>query len=567
MQRKILWSILIFVCILEIVVVIFCNKYISQFSHDEFSDFVAQKRTNPQKNEEVSLIAVGDISYSRGVERIVQSQKDINYPFQKIQDYLKTGDIVFGNLETPITAGRAIADMEMVFRSNPGTEKALHNAGFSIVSLSNNHTMNFGEKGIEDTFTYLNTAGITYVGAGKDKKEANQPIYMTRNGITFAFLTYGSPTLVPSSYEAGKNHAGIAFMNIENMKNAIKEAKKKADIVIVSMHAGTEYVQYSTNEQKQFAHGAIDAGADMVIGQHPHVVQTMEKYKGKYIFYNLGNFVFDQMWSQETREGLIIKVYFTKKGVTKISLLPVIIENYSQPRIANNAESKSILQRLDFPLDNDVIYSLDSSDNATKSTKAVVYDQKPMNNILIEKKAKADLNKNNVLETYTLQNGKLSVTEKGKLLWQSPSEWWVDNFVLADSNNDGTVDINLSVWKRGDFGSSKPFWIKQNDMSIKNHFFIFDLVNNNIKPIWQSSNLDAPNCEYTFADIDGDGKNDLLVIEGDYATKPVCNGQYVAVWKWNGWGFSNEWRSEKGNFSNLMIEQMNGKNNIVVDTF
>ena len=99
-----------------------------------------------------------------------------------------------------------------------------------------------------------------------------------------------------------------------------------------------------------------------------------------------------------------------------------------------------------------------------------------------------------------------------------------------------------------------------------NHFFILDFIDNAVKQIWGSSNLTEPNCEFKIADIDNDSKNELVVIEGDYLQKPECNGSFVAVWKWNGWGFSNEWRSDRGNYSNLEIERDDEKSYIVVDT-
>jgi poly-gamma-glutamate synthesis protein (capsule biosynthesis protein) len=171
------------------------------------------------------------------------------------------------------------------------------------------------------------------------------------------------------------------------------------------------------------------------------------------------------------------------------------------------------------------------------------------------------------MESYQLNQGHLTISSASTTIWQSPQEWWVDNFELADSNNDGMSDINLSVWKSGNFGPSKPFWIAENDLSIKNHFFVIDLVGKTTKPIWQSSNLTAPNCEFKIADIDKDGKNDLVVIEGDYADWPSCKGKNIALWKWNGWGFSNEWRSVSGTFSNLEIEDQDKKRTIAVDTF
>jgi len=576
MQKKITWLIVIFLSVLAIAfggssyyLHSSKNQGISESQKQdekEFLDFLSQKKKLPQASEEVFLVAVGDISFSRGVERIVKKQKDINYPFLKIRDYLKSADLVFGNLETPITQGSEIPDFEMIFRSNPGTEQALKQAGFSILSLANNHTPNFGEKGLKDTFNYLENASIKYVGAGQNGQEAYQPIYIEKKGIKFAFLAYNDTDVVPAYYEASTNRAGTAFMRIDKMTEAVKEAKQKADFVIVSMHAGIEYDGKPNNSQINFAHTAIDAGADLVIGHHPHVVQTLEKYKGKYIFYSLGNFVFDQPQSEETKEGLAIKVYFAKNGINKISLLPVVMENLAQPEIANRNKADKILQRLDFSFASQGVYSWDdSSNNFEKGTRAAIYSDISKSGVIISKQEQEDLDNDSFPENYDLENGKLTITENEKMIWQSPSDWWIDDFILADSNNDRVVDINLSLWKSGSFGSSKPFWVKENDMSVKNHFFVLDFSGDAIKQVWGSSNLAEPNCEFKIADVDNDGKNDLVVIEGDYSQNLKCVGNYIAVWKWNDWGFSNEWRSEKGNFANLEIEKIDGKSYIVVD--
>lgn len=176
----------------------------------------------------------------------------------------------------------------------------------------------------------------------------------------------------------------------------------------------------------------------------------------------------------------------------------------------------------------------------------------------------ADLDADLLKENYQLINKQLLVTEDNKTLWQSPDDWQVDSFVLADANNDGVVDINLSVWKPGDFGTSQPFWVKENDMSIKNHFFVFNLVDDQVKALWQSSNLEKPNCEFLLADIDDDQKNDLVVIEGEYGKNTSCQGKYLAIWKWNDWGFSNHWRSLEGEFVNLQVEENNNQNYITI---
>lgn len=573
MQRKISWLIL---SLSVLVIAIFGSSFYLRFFQNqetpsvqeqgkkEFLEFSTQKKKLPQVNEEVSLVAVGDISYSRGVERIVKKENDINYPFLKIQDYLKNADLVFGNLETPITQGLEIPDFEMIFRSNPGTEQALKQAGFSILSLANNHTLNFGEKGLKDTFNYLENVGIKYVGAGQNGQEAYQPVYIEKKGIKFAFFAYNDTDVVPNFYEASSNNAGTAFMRMEKMDEAVKEAKQKADFVIISMHAGIEYTNEPNESQVNFAHAAIDAGADLVIGHHPHVVQVLEKYKGKYIFYSLGNFVFDQPQMRETEEGLAVKIYFDKNGINKISFLPVVMENLAQPRMANKNEADKILKRLKFLLANQDIYFW--NDSFQKESRAVIYAVTTKNVGISSKQEQVDLDNNSILEKYDLENGRLTIWEDKKVVWQSPSEWWVDNFVLADSNNDGIANINLSLWKAGNFGSSKPFWIKENDMSVKNHFFVLDFINGAVKQVWGSSNLAEPNYKFQIADINNDGKNELITIEGDYSQEPKCSGNYVAVWRWNDWGFSNEWRSEKGNFFGLEIEKIDGKSYIIIDT-
>lgn len=292
----------------------------------------------------VYLIAVGDIMLSRNVENKIK-QNGFNYPFLKTKDYLETGNIVFGNLECPIIAGPEVKTGQMMFRASPGVEKALKNANFSILSLANNHTYNQNERGMLKTFDYLKSVGIKYVGAGKNAEEAYAPTIIEKNGARFAFLAYSDNALVPGFYEAN-NFPGIAFDNKQKMISAVRNANKKADFVIVSMHLGQEYKLTPNSHQKDFAHAAINNGADLILGHHPHVIQSIEKYKGKYIFYSLGNFIFDQMWSRETREGIIVKLLFKENKVRLVEIKPILIENYSQPRILKGSAADRVLDKI-----------------------------------------------------------------------------------------------------------------------------------------------------------------------------------------------------------------------------
>ncbi len=300
--------------------------------------------------KDITLVAVGDNMLSRVVAQRIQAMKSVDYPFVHLSDFLHTGDIVFGNLETAISPGKPVGSGGMLFRSDPAVAPALKRAGFTIISLANNHSPNYGQKGLKDTFHYLSEAGVAFVGAGEDGEAANAPKFMRVKDKTFAFLAYNDSDVVPPSYEAGKNHAGTAFMRLDRLKSAVVAAKKQADFVIVSMHSGTEYSLQPNASQTRFAHAAIDAGAELVLGHHPHTIQPVEQYKGKYILYSLGNFVFDQMWSRATRESVAVKIYFNETGVYGLDFYPLLIENYAQPRFLLPSEPTDVWRRLHNPL-------------------------------------------------------------------------------------------------------------------------------------------------------------------------------------------------------------------------
>jgi len=578
--RKILWS-LGFLAVSILMVLLVSNgrffktgqytppvNVLKKEKKNVFLDFLSAKKKLPRKSEEVSFIFVGDVSFSRAVERMIQRQNDVNYPFWQVDDYLGGADLVFGNLETPITPGALVPDYSMVFRSNPGVEQALKQAGFSVLSLANNHTANFGEKGLIDTFNFLRDAGLAYVGAGENDDLAYQPIFIEKKGIKFAFLAYSDMDFVPINYEATAQQAGIAFMRLGKMRESVAVAKQEADFVIVSMHAGTEYTEELNTDQINFARAAIDAGVDLVVGHHPHVVQKVEEYKGRYIFYSLGNFVFDQPQSEDTKNGLAVKIYFTKDNIAKINLLPVVMKNLAQPEPAGSDQSDKILSRLKLTIGQQAAYYWsDDLQDFSQEIQPVFYVTTTTSGGVSDKIELSDIDNNSLIENYNLAQGRLTIMENKRTIWQSPDDWWVDNFVLADANNDGIKDINLSLWKSGSFGSSQPFWIEENDPSVRNHFFVLDLTDGMVRQVWGSSNLSRPNCEFAVLDIDNDSKNELVVVEGEYSPDFQCQGKYVAVWQWGDWGFVNEWRSEPSDFTNLTIEKNEGKNYILLDNF
>jgi len=158
--------------------------------------------------------------------------------------------------------------------------------------------------------------------------------------------------------------------------------------------------------------------------------------------------------------------------------------------------------------------------------------------------ATADLDRDGAPETYTLRRGVLTVAEGGKILWKSPSTWRASAFALGDADNDGTVELLLSVWKRGSFGRHRPFWFRGEDAGYKNHLFVHRLAEDTVKPVWLSSNLDRPIISLSVRDTDGDGQNELVVTEGDYRQvtgevfAPDARNTRVTVWRWEEWGFA-----------------------------
>jgi poly-gamma-glutamate synthesis protein (capsule biosynthesis protein) len=301
------------------------------------------------------MLFLGDVMLSRGVSYQISKNNDLYYPFHSIQTLLRQNDFVFSNFESPIISGRQIHTGEMAFRVDENLAPILKELNFSILSLANNHLLDFGQKGLLNTLKLLAENQIQYIGAGENRQEAHRAKILEKNNIKIAFLAYNDSDVILATNEATENRPGTAFMDLNALKKDLAETKKSADFTIVSMHSGTEYKENPNSRQIEFAHTAIDNGANLVIGHHPHVVQPIEKYKNGYIFYSLGNFIFDQAWSQETTEGIATQIIFSKNEIRNIKILPLIIENYSQPKIISRVDDtetfQKIINRLNLPVD------------------------------------------------------------------------------------------------------------------------------------------------------------------------------------------------------------------------
>jgi len=496
---------------------------------------------------EVTLMAVGDIMLSRSVEQLMVKKNDFTLPFVKLANVTKGVDIAFGNLETTVIAGRKISTGEFEFRTDPKSLEGLKLAGFDLVSLANNHTYNFGAKGLDSTFVELQKADIKYVGAGEGSAEAAAPVIIERGGMMFGFLSYVYPQ--PQSSRATADRPGLNFMDLDQLKNDVNILKDQVDWVVVTMHSGTEYKFKPNQEQINFAHAAIDAGASVVIGHHPHVVQTFEKYKDGYIFYSLGNFVFDQMWSEETKQGLMAKIVFNSDQIQSIQAIPIIINQEYQPDIATAPTDEKIVSRLsyDFKIQPQFIWR-DGS-----------YVERPRfeinNSVPTFKKFEhqvADIDGDGQVEELAVIDQAAYLFKNNKLLWQSDASLEVDNVITGDINNDQKPEVIISLWKEGSFGPDQPFWVEDNDHQVRNHLFIYQWQGDTLKLIWGSSALDQPIKEMALTNLNQNGQNELAVLEGFYDKFDLTSD--FSIWRWNEWNMVNDYKSRVGKFFDLRVD-------------
>lgn len=293
----------------------------------------------------VLLYAVGDVSLGRGIGNSVK-KRGADYPFSAISATLQQADIVLGNLESilgdsgdkPRFPGKPYN-----FLAPLDSAVALKHAGFDVLSLANNHALDYGETAIKKTADALKGANILFFGAGKDLKEARTPAIVTIKGIRFAFLGYGIGH--SSDVYATAKRGGVAPVRSDYIKKDIAAIKGTADVVIVSLHWGFEYKDTPEKWQRNFARNIIGWGADAVIGHHPHVMQGIEIYKGRPIAYSLGNFLFDQK-DHGTDSSVILALEFTGKTITGMSVIPLDRFNAYFPRPAQGEAKKEILENL-----------------------------------------------------------------------------------------------------------------------------------------------------------------------------------------------------------------------------
>ncbi len=264
-----------------------------------------------KKPSELVLSFVGDVMFDRNISRITDTGVR---PFEKVQ-FLLNGDFKFANLETTVATNGHLIPKAFNFMSSPDSLAYLTNAGFNVVSIANNHTMDYDVMAFLQTVSNLTVYGIQYTGAGLNLFNAVKPVILETNGICVGLLAFGS--IWPLYLHARTNRAGIAPVSISLMTQAVCLLKPKVDFVVVSLHWGWEYEDIPKAYQLRVAHALIDSGANLIFGHHPHNLQGVESYHNGMIFYSLGNFIFDQRYRLKTRYTMIGELHLKKdhKGI------------------------------------------------------------------------------------------------------------------------------------------------------------------------------------------------------------------------------------------------------------
>jgi poly-gamma-glutamate synthesis protein (capsule biosynthesis protein) len=494
--------------------------------------YLREGRALEPEEQLVEIVAVGDIMLGRGVA----GAEDV---FSGSAAWLRTADLALGNFEGAIPGvldhassaggeiesrargggadGRKIDPAYAPYRLLIPQEapKALRAAGFDLLSLANNHTLDAGIAGLQHTASRLESVGIVPLGV-----EPGATIYQI-DGLQIAFMALN---LIPAGMDA----------NIAEAIEVIQAARGQADVVVVSIHWGLEYQLEPSPVQVQLADQLSQAGADLVLGHHPHAAQPLEiigrvevnSQSDTLVAYSLGNFVFDQ-FDERTRQGLALRVFVDREGLRAAQVLPV--DSGPRPRLAGLQDSAALLARVS-PTPRRVGYVCDG-----QSCQPVAVPQEERSGIFWA--GQIDLTGDGVPEVVKRTAQGVVIYQDGEPVWHSPPEWTVLDLALGDPNDDGRGEVLLALNKPGPQGA------------LTSHPFILGYRGGSYRLLWGGSAVSDPLLEVELGNLDGDKVQELVVLEiprGGVA-------QTVSVWRWHGWGFSQLWRGPEGSYQDMIL--------------
>ena len=300
---------------------------------------------------ETTLLFTGVIVPARCVQATIDERDDPNYLYDEVRPLIQAADLAIGTLNATISDYPPRTGCVRTYVLVGGAENAdaLAQAGFDAMSVATNHIKNCGlsncgERAFFDTLDNLQRFGILPIGAGTNLKEAEKPVVLTVNGVRFGFVSLGQ--IEPMAF-ASEDRPGIAVLSEESLRAAIAAARQVADVVIAMPHWGPEDVVTPNWSQRSLAQVAVEAGADLIVGNHTHVVQALQNIQGVPVFYGLGNFVFDQTWARDHMQGVILRVRFVGQELLDYELIPTHVDGDGTVHLAGPEESAEILERIE----------------------------------------------------------------------------------------------------------------------------------------------------------------------------------------------------------------------------
>ncbi len=306
----------------------------------------ADTANKPRASAPLTLAAGGDVIGDRKVGDFIDSEGG-QAALSGVAPLLGRADVAYVNLESPASdQGSPDPDKDVVFRGRPQLVTGLQAAGVDLVSLANNHALDWGEAALADTIARLSAAGIGPAGAGEDLAAARKPAVMQVNGDRAALLAYS--LILPAGFAAGQERAGInpGRPDQQRLLEDIRAASLEYEWVIVSIHWGAEYQSAANADQRALAHRMVEAGADVILGHHPHVIQGLEIYRNALIAYSLGDFVFDHR-SRETGEAFVLEATLREDRPPSLQITPVYLsDSHGIPAVVEGEAAERILSRL-----------------------------------------------------------------------------------------------------------------------------------------------------------------------------------------------------------------------------
>jgi poly-gamma-glutamate synthesis protein (capsule biosynthesis protein) len=297
------------------------------------------------------LLFTGVIVPARCVQAAIDAKGNADYIYEEVRHLITAADLAVGTLNATLTdyPPRTGCVPTYVLVGDPENADAMARAGFDVMSVATNHIKNCGlsncgDRAFFDTLENLQRVGILPVGAGKNLAEAMQPVVVTIKGVRFGIVSLGH--IEPLVF-ATENTPGVAVLNEENLRTAIAMARRLSDVVIVMPHWGPEDAAVPGAWQQQYARLAVEAGADLVVGNHTHVVQAYQEIGGVMVFYGLGNFVFDQDWARDHQQGVILRVTFEGSRYQGFELIPTHVDGDGTVHLADAAEAEEVLERIE----------------------------------------------------------------------------------------------------------------------------------------------------------------------------------------------------------------------------